>query len=474
MPPASPAAASVAELDTAPPVVATAAERRRPQVRLADLGWIAVAGVETPKQELLALLTLAAEVEHSLLVQYLYAAASLDAEASSATSDLRDAVLTIALQEMAHLVSIENLLLAVGGPDHFHIGRDGLRAASIDNPLPFALEPVSELTLSEFVLVEAPATIAPDLAGELAQLKAWVWKQARIEPHRVGAFYTQVYWLLQPDDTPRGELLLTPDPERGRRPGWHLAPSDFTDAAVIAAHQALPPEWHTEAGPDLLILPVGDEHTAPAALADIARENVYKIMRQGEGVAAAEDSHFERFFAGLQAFRQGGVSVLPLPRTPYVGSRPSEAPVSTALGAEYTTRWARLFDLRYTMLLLDIGLALATPRSSPDRRTLVGWAFVGMRPLLRALIQQLCSPVLAALEPCGPTFGLLHEDLPETPVERWTRYRTLLQQETEVIAALEAHATLAADAAGKTRLGRVKTDSAARAAFVEHHLTGGG
>src|SRR5262249_38031742 len=37
-----------------------------------------IAGAATPKEDALGLLRLAAEVEHALLVQYLYAAASID------------------------------------------------------------------------------------------------------------------------------------------------------------------------------------------------------------------------------------------------------------------------------------------------------------------------------------------------------------------------------------------------------------
>src|SRR5947209_841345 len=113
-----------------------------------DLAWVEVQGVETPRDELLALLTLAAEVEHAFLVQYLYATASLDVQGSTVTQQLREMIRTVALQEMAHLISVQNLLLAVGGPDHLHVGRDTLRAKTKDNPMPFALEPVPDLTLS--------------------------------------------------------------------------------------------------------------------------------------------------------------------------------------------------------------------------------------------------------------------------------------------------------------------------------------
>src|SRR6187402_221345 len=74
-----------------------------------------------PKDKAEILLHSAAEIEHALLVQYLYAAYSLkgDAELSdpaqrSATSTWRRAILGIAKEEMGHLMSVQNLLLFTG------------------------------------------------------------------------------------------------------------------------------------------------------------------------------------------------------------------------------------------------------------------------------------------------------------------------------------------------------------------------
>jgi hypothetical protein len=437
---------------------------------LSQLGWVEVKGVETPKEELLALLTLGAEVEHTLLVQYLYAAASLNLEGSTNTQDLHALIRGIALQEMAHLISVQNLLLAVGGPSALHVGRDSIRAKSENNPLPFALEPVSDLTLSEYVLVEAPAVIPDPVADRIARMKLKVKTQAGIEPHRVGAFYTQVYWLLQPTDSPRGPLRLTPDP-RGRKAGWHVQAKDFTDSKTIAAHQAQRAEWRVNKGPDMLILSLGDENTSREDLADIALQNVYAIMEQGEGAAPGENSHFDRFLAALDLFAQGGLSLLALPRTPYAGpDKPTEAPVTTPLQKPYTSLWAQLFDVRYTMLLLDIGLSLAAPFGSPDRGTLMTWAFGNMKPLLLGLIGQLSSQTLTAIEPCGPTFGLLYEDLPSGPLAPWQRYETLLERERKLVTDLEARLELGTDFRGKALLGNLKSNAAVRSKLVAQKL----
>src|SRR6266478_4976663 len=63
------------------------------------------------------LLQAAAEVEQALLVQYLYAAYSIDPAGPAA--DLRDVVIEIAIEEMGHLISVQNLLLTLGAAPYF-------------------------------------------------------------------------------------------------------------------------------------------------------------------------------------------------------------------------------------------------------------------------------------------------------------------------------------------------------------------
>lgn len=427
---------------------------------LANTAWIEVSGAKTPREELLVLLSFGAEVEHALLVQYLYAIASLDPNGTDLTQQLRWILHNIALQEMAHFVSVQNILLAVGGPDFIHTGRDSFRSASGENPLPFALEAISELTLSEYVLAESPAVIPNALADRVLKMKEMVKRRAGIEPHQVGAFYTQIYWLLQPDDQPRGKLALTPDANKGRKPGWHLKREDFVPAAIIAAHQAHPQEWLANDGPDLLILPVGDGNTDQKDIADIALANVYAIIGQGEGIAAGQNSHFEQFLAALDLQLTGSVNVLPLARTPYaeVGP-PPDSDTPTKLSSDYTILWGNLFNIRYTMVPLDIGLALCTPVTNPDRANLVGWAFAGMRAILRGLISQMSSSTLSNLEPCGPTFGLLADYLVLDPQVRWHQYLNLLEAEARVIETLERRPELASDTKGRLLLSQIKSNS---------------
>ena len=67
------------------------------------------------------LLESAAEIEHALMVQYLYACFSLHTDGAGQTpeqagviSDWAEAIINTAKEEMGHLLTVQNLLLALG------------------------------------------------------------------------------------------------------------------------------------------------------------------------------------------------------------------------------------------------------------------------------------------------------------------------------------------------------------------------
>jgi len=69
------------------------------------------------KDETIFLLHTAAEIEHSLMVQYLYSAFSLPS--ISPQREWFDILLKIAIQEMGHLMAVQNMLLGLGAPLNF-------------------------------------------------------------------------------------------------------------------------------------------------------------------------------------------------------------------------------------------------------------------------------------------------------------------------------------------------------------------
>lgn len=115
---------------------------------LMETGIPVVEGVDNARDYAIELLRIAAEAEHALMVQYLYTAASVEKPTVEGTNYHRK-FLNIAIEEMGHLTSLQNLLLLLGGRDALHMQRDVMRRASDRNPLPFVLEPLSLAALAK-------------------------------------------------------------------------------------------------------------------------------------------------------------------------------------------------------------------------------------------------------------------------------------------------------------------------------------
>jgi hypothetical protein len=397
-----------------------------------------------PKEELLTLLRVATEVEHALLVQYLYAAASVS------SGPVGEIIRDIALQEMGHFITVENLLLAVGGPSVFHIGRDVARNQSGFNPIPFDLEPVSKLSLAEFVLAERPQLIPQGHQAKVLELEQLVAGKLGYEPVRVGALYAKIYWLLQPTDEPFGPLSLAVDPDIGFDPGRHVSPEDFTPTSMIKDHLADPNEWNSNSGPDIRIHPVTDALTAVEA--------VFSIMAQGEGPASSQNSHFDQFLVALKLFESGTVSVRPLPTNPYVGRPPFGVTVGVPIQHKYVQLWANLLNVRYTGLLLAIGQAMVTPRSSPDRAIFINLIFsVLMGRNLGGLIGIMTRPKMTGFDQnSAPTFELFREDMPLTLRDCWIRQTELLESERRIREELRNCVELVSDVDGTILLSNLE------------------
>jgi hypothetical protein len=106
------------------------------------------------------LLQTAAEVEHSLMVQYLYAAYSIEESIfrgsimPETVKAWHDNLLMISKQEMAHLATVQNLLRFIGG--YLNFEREDFPFRSYLYPFKFALEPLSKKSLAKYVCAEMP------------------------------------------------------------------------------------------------------------------------------------------------------------------------------------------------------------------------------------------------------------------------------------------------------------------------------
>jgi rubrerythrin len=151
-----------------------------------------------PVIELVRLLREASEIEHALMVQYLYAAFSFKPAYSDIagygdpnTSDL----LGVAIQEMQHLAKVNRLLVALGAAPNL-LRQDFPYEPDI-YPFAFNLEPISRASLAKYVYAEAPATALEPSVAKSAKDLAFIEQLTKelpsdVKPNHVGSFYATI------------------------------------------------------------------------------------------------------------------------------------------------------------------------------------------------------------------------------------------------------------------------------------------
>ena len=152
-----------------------------------------------PYLELVRLLREAAEIEHALMVQYLYGAYSLKptyvgVRGFSAPSP--NHLLGVAIQEMQHLEKVNRMLGELGSAPN--LIRQGFPYEPDIYPFPLNLEPLSRVTLAKYVYTEAPAgkldrdnpdNAEPDAQAFLDRLDAAL---GDVRPNHVGSLYQAI------------------------------------------------------------------------------------------------------------------------------------------------------------------------------------------------------------------------------------------------------------------------------------------
>jgi CDGSH-type Zn-finger protein/uncharacterized Fe-S cluster protein YjdI len=116
------------------------------------------------REQLIALLTEAAEIEHGLMCCYLYAAFSLKtAEDSGLTPDQlaatrrwREIVVDVAIEEMMHLGLVANLMTAIGATPHFQRPNFPVSAGFHPSGVVVELARFCKATVNHFVYLERP------------------------------------------------------------------------------------------------------------------------------------------------------------------------------------------------------------------------------------------------------------------------------------------------------------------------------
>ena len=409
-------------------------------IREQGLPYLPDAG--SAREEAIQLLRMAAEIEHALLLQYLFAAYSVDETETAAVNtqpvrtplDWQNDILAIARQEMAHFLTVQNLLAFLGAP--CHIGR-GLRPLSPDLlPFPACLEPLSLQSLAKYVATEMPAQTSLNESDRryVRGLLESIQHLTRQPVSRVGLLYARLYLLFQRSDVPEGPWEI-PIPEEGMVALRHLADSDFAQREQIRSIESVGSVW--SADPTMHVSTDAGEPPGAAPPPDLrtaALQALAFLAAQGEGPNTTGESHFQQFlllhreFSGLSC-RGREVPVMQIAPLPSAGKAdPGSRPLSPAAPA-----FASLANCRYRMLLLDIALACAPPAAGAEaipRQQVVTWAVQGEMTDLRSLALVLRHLPVApgSRVGAGLSFEADGEERLEDELSRWRRLLELMAE----------------------------------------------
>lgn len=411
----------------------------------------------TPRDEATFLLHTAAEIEHALMVQYLYAAYSLletppvgpgiPADARQLLRMWRRTILQIAREEMGHLLTVENLLRFIGGPLTFD--REDFPFLSAFYPFPFTLERLTRNSLAKYVAAEMPEDAAepeiPDIVRRAREI-------AGMPINRVGALYDRLIAIFT-SELADGDF----SPDTAGREGFQAHGDDWFGGSAILVRQA-------------------------ATRAD-AVDALRRIAEQGEGAESAADSHFERFLGIYRQFPETewdpARSVPTDPNTAQAQAEDAEGD-SMARGRitdPLTRLWAQLFNVRYRMLLTDLSHALHLEGPAPQEGTghrsrLRDWTFQEMRGQEVAGLKGLAGKLMTLPQHAGsagppfagPPFELPYTlELPDRERDRWRLHRDLIDLSGRLIGKIEAEGA-------DDILDELKALDAAARGFIETQL----
>lgn len=358
------------------------------------------------RTELVNALHEAAEIEHGLLIQYLFGALSMKKLLSEAISPEQQAaargwektLLGVAVDEMGHLGTVCNLIAAIGEPPY--LARPNFPKASGYYPFAFELVPFSDEFLYRIQVFELPRGFPPPPPpdSDLGKVKIAGYEAIAPDPltyKYVGELYEQIAdaFLTIPQD----DLFLGP-----------ARPNTLDD-------------WSIRLG----IRRVHDAGSAIAALKG--------VIEDGEGSEGArEDSHYQRFSRiRTDYFAHGRFSAArKVARNPMTRAHRDADGTANVIQNADTKELAELFNLTYAFMLRCLLHYFYNADRSEEQRNAVKLAAArlmstAIRPLAELLTEQ---PFADPTDPlrAGPGFELY--DAIAIPQHDGTRWRILIDE----------------------------------------------
>ncbi len=392
------------------------------------------------------LLQIAAEIEHSLLIQYLFAAYSLGGP--QVPHGHRDQVirwqtilLGIAREEMGHLITVQNLLKLIGGA--LNLERNDFPWDLPFSPFPFALEPLSKELLARYICIESPKVWPDKWAPQQKAIEKIGFPSGDAGFNRVGQIYDDLKALLG-DKTLIPEALFQADTL-----SYQASFDEYGRGYAAGARGAVSPGAET---PNVLIFTAYSRTTALDALSAVAEQG-----EAADTVSQQKDlSHFERFMLIFQEFsaKTGSwVPCRPIISNPRAVGTPAAVPNTTYIENGPARHWAELLNLRYRMLLTYLAHSFRIsgtmgPAEGMPRGAVLNRAF-GEMYNLRAIANILITlPAGDASKPAraAPSFELPYSlTLPHLERDVWRLHLDLLHASEAFIAELQGTAGTAGD-----------------------------
>ena len=355
------------------------------------------------REALIYMLCEAAELEHGIMCQYLYAAFSLKesetegltAAEATAVKKWRKQISHVATQEMLHLSLVQNLLSAIGAAPHLSRPNFPQPASHYPAGVHLALLPFGEEALRHFMFLERPEGMDIEDAAGMAAFEQ--------------AAPASVPSMQHGDIVPRGQDFATVG---------HLYRS--IEAGVARLAEKYGERW-------LFVGPPRAQATQPyfgwpelVAVTDVAsaQRAIDEILEQGEGPRGHwRNAHFGQFVAILDEYlelREANPAFEPVRPVVTLNVRPAERQTDIPLvGDPVTRRVMDLFNVSYEILLLMLQRFFAhTEETDPQLKALadatIALMFGAIKPLGDLTTTLPAGPGYPG-RTAGPSFELFYE-----------------------------------------------------------------
>ena len=393
------------------------------------------------RDALIYMLSEAAELEHAIMCQYLFAAFSLKTHVEEGVTERqlqaierwRSTILAVATEEMLHLALVNNLLAAIGAAPR--VGRPNLpqRGRYYPPGVHLALEPFSEATLRHFLFLERPEGITRDDDEGYAALQ-------EAQP-----------LVLHPADIVPGAQHFATVGEL-----YRAISEGFDNLAARHSERWLfiGPEY-AQAGPDDFWWPALNKVTDLAS----AHAAIETIVEQGEGTRGHwRDAHYGRFLEVLGEYlemRRAEPHFEPARPVVVASVRaPVDAEAGPLVTDPVTARVLDAFNVSYEILLYTLGRFFGHGHETPPQMRALADVAIGLmvgviKPLGEAVTTLPAGPEHPG-RTAGPSFEVFYRAgymLPHTDAAWVLLHERLVEVAGFLGATLDQHPDLAGLAA---------------------------